>query len=183
MAAKRALKFDEIGYWSEVKLAIVKEYAAAYSNILTAQEKPKLHHVYVDAFAGAGAHVSKTTGVMVPGSPLNALAIQPPFKEHHLIDLDGAKVANLRRGGERTDVHVHQGDCNDILLKTVLPRIRYEDYRRGRACSTLTGSRSDGKLSNEQERCGRSRFHQLPHHGYESECVMVRRGGRCQGGR
>jgi len=25
------LKFDEIGYWSEVKLEIIKEYASAYS--------------------------------------------------------------------------------------------------------------------------------------------------------
>lgn len=33
MAGRRGLTFDEIGYWSEVKLAIVKEYAAAYSNI------------------------------------------------------------------------------------------------------------------------------------------------------
>lgn len=131
MAAKRVLKFDEIGYWSEVKLAIVKEYAAAYSNILTAQTKPKLHHVYVDAFAGAGAHLSKTTGDMVPGSPLNALEIKPPFTEHHLIDLDGTKVKNLRAlVGERGDVCVHEGDCNKLLLKTVFPRIRYEDFRR-----------------------------------------------------
>ena len=30
------------------------------------------------------------------GSPLNALAVKPPFKEIHLIDLDHAKVENLR---------------------------------------------------------------------------------------
>ena len=28
------LQFDEIGYWSEVKLDIVRKYAAAYSKIL-----------------------------------------------------------------------------------------------------------------------------------------------------
>jgi len=132
MAAKRGLRFDEIGYWSEIKLAIVKEYAAAYSQILVGQKKHKLDHVYVDAFAGAGAHVSKKTGEMVPGSPLNALAINPPFEEYHLIDLDGAKVENLRSlVGDRTDVSVHEGDCNEVLLKTVFPRVRYEDFRRG----------------------------------------------------
>lgn len=26
----KGLKYDEIGYWSEVKLDIIKEYAAAY---------------------------------------------------------------------------------------------------------------------------------------------------------
>ena len=130
--AKQGLKFDEIGYWSEVKLAIVKEYAAAYSHILVGQKKRKLDHVYVDAFAGAGAHISKATGEMVSGSPLNALAIRPPFKEVHLIDLDGAKVENLRAlVGARTDVSIHEGDCNEVLLKTVFPRVLYENFRRG----------------------------------------------------
>jgi three-Cys-motif partner protein len=110
MASKRGLMFDEIGYWSEVKLAIVREYATAYSHILARQTK--LQHVYVDAFAGAGAHLSKTSGGMVPGSPLNALAIKPPFKQYHLIDLDGAKVKHLRAlVGTRTDAVVHEGDC------------------------------------------------------------------------
>jgi three-Cys-motif partner protein len=132
MGTKRTLTFDEIGYWSEVKLSIVKEYASAYSQILTTQLKPRLRHVYVDAFAGTGTHLSKTTGKMVPGSPLNALAIRPPFLEHHLIDLDGAKVDNLRSYvGSRKDVFVHEGDCNKVLLNTVFPRIRFEDYRRG----------------------------------------------------
>jgi hypothetical protein len=84
MAAKRGLTFDKIGYWSEVKLAIVKDYASAYSQILTAQARPKFHHIYVDAFAGTGMHLSKTSGKMVPGSPLNALAIgrlpPPPLR-------------------------------------------------------------------------------------------------------
>lgn len=47
---------DTIGYWSEVKLAIVRECAQAYSRVLTSNY---LHHVYIDAFAGAGMHVSK----------------------------------------------------------------------------------------------------------------------------
>jgi three-Cys-motif partner protein len=46
--------------------------------------------------------------------------------------LDGAKVENLRSIiGQRPDVSVHKGDCNKVLLETVFPRIRYEDYRRG----------------------------------------------------
>jgi hypothetical protein len=42
--------FDRIGYWSEIKLDIIREYASAYSRILTAQ--PGLHHAYIDGFAG-----------------------------------------------------------------------------------------------------------------------------------
>lgn len=40
------MKFDIIGYWSEIKLEIVREYAQAYSQILTSNH---LHHVYIDA--------------------------------------------------------------------------------------------------------------------------------------
>jgi three-Cys-motif partner protein len=52
-------KLSEIGRWSEIKLEIVKEYAKAYSIILSKQSY--LTHVYVDAFAGAGVHISKSS--------------------------------------------------------------------------------------------------------------------------
>ena len=124
------LEFDLIGDWSQVKLDIVRDYAQAYSQILARQ--PRLKHVYVDAFAGAGIHQLKATGTLIPGSPLNALAVDPPFRELHLIDLDGAKIANLHQlVGEREDVHIYEGDSNRILLEKVFPRIRFEDYRRG----------------------------------------------------
>jgi three-Cys-motif partner protein len=127
-----APQFDEIGVWSEIKLAIVREYAAAYSSILAAQDSPQLHHVYIDAFAGAGLHVSKGTGEFVPGSPLNALAVRPPFRDYYLIDLEGEKVEFLREQiGERKDVHIFHGDCNEVLSREVFPHARYEDYRRG----------------------------------------------------
>src|SRR4030042_438762 len=67
MSGRTELKFDKIGYWSEVKLDIIKDYAFAYSTI-------------------------------VAGRP---------------------------------DVHVHEGDGNDILLKDVFPKVLYKDYRRG----------------------------------------------------
>ena len=67
------IDFDEIGYWSEIKLDIIREYASAYSKILAAQQRPKLFHVYIDGFAGAGANISKKSKDFVPGSPVNAL--------------------------------------------------------------------------------------------------------------
>ncbi|MCF6289821.1 MAG: three-Cys-motif partner protein TcmP [Desulfobacterales bacterium] len=81
------LRYDEIGYWSEVKLDILREYANAYSHILSSQRNPSLYHIYIDAFAGAGKHISKSTGEFIPGSPANALLIDPPFREYHFIDL------------------------------------------------------------------------------------------------
>lgn len=124
-------RYDEIGYWSEVKLDIVREYAAAYSRILAAQKSIR-RHLYIDAFAGAGMHVSKKRGEFVAGSPLNALLIEPPFSEVHLVDLDGKRARRLREMvGPRKDVHVHEGDANHILPEKVFPRCRYEDFSRG----------------------------------------------------
>jgi three-Cys-motif partner protein len=130
MKRKSKVKFDEIGYWSEIKLDIIERYAAEYSKILTAQRN--FSHVYIDAFAGAGVHISKTSQEPVLGSPLKALYVQPPFREFYYIDLDGEKVDTLKRlVGERADVHIYLGDCNDILLKDVFPKVQYEQYRRG----------------------------------------------------
>jgi three-Cys-motif partner protein len=124
------MKIDEVGYWSELKLEIIKKYAAAYSRILAVQERPLEHH-YIDAFAGAGIHLAKRTGEFILGSPLNALNIVPPFKHHHLIDLDGKRTANLREiTKSRSDVSVYEGDCNAVLLDEVFPKVRHEDYRR-----------------------------------------------------
>ena len=125
------LKFDEIGYWSELKLEIIRDYATAYSSILANQQQPKLTHLYIDAFAGAGVHISKKTRDFVPGSPSNALNVSPPFREYHFIDLDHAKVENLQEiAAGQQNVFVHEGDCNEILMDKVFPRVRYEDYRR-----------------------------------------------------
>jgi three-Cys-motif partner protein len=125
-----ALKFDEIGYWSEIKLDIINRYAQRYSQILSKQKT--LKHVYIDAFAGSGKHISRTTGNFVSGSPEIALNVEPPFKEYYFIDIDGTKVTELRKiCAKRTEAHVLQGDCNSVLLTDVFPKVLYKDYRRG----------------------------------------------------
>jgi len=125
-------KIDEIGPWSEVKLDILKRYAVEYSKILSSQKNPSFFHVYIDAFAGTGFHLSKATGEMVLGSPLNALLVRPPFREYHLIDLDGDKIDLLNALiGEQGNVFLHKGDCNQVLLREVFPRVRHKDFRRG----------------------------------------------------
>ena len=125
------VKYDEIGPWSEIKLEIIRDYASEYSKILSAQDKPKLFHAYIDAFAGAGRHRLKSTGEFVPGSPANALLVRPKFKEYHFIDLDKNKAAEL--SGLSTNcpcVNIYEEDCNDVLVKEVFPKVRFEDYRR-----------------------------------------------------
>ena len=67
--------YSDIGAWSEAKLELVRNYGQAYSTILS--KRPNLAHAYIDAFAGAGMHVSRTTGELVQGSPIQALEISP----------------------------------------------------------------------------------------------------------
>ena len=116
------VRYDEIGYWSEIKLDIVRKYAKAYSTVL-AKQKEIRKYIYIDAFAGAGVHISKQTGEFVVGSPLNALNVQPAFNEYHFIDLDGDKAAHLRQlTCDAPNVKVYSEDCNEVLLRKVFPR-------------------------------------------------------------
>lgn len=125
-------RIDEIGPWSEVKLDIVKRYAVEYSKILSNQTDPTLHHVYIDAFAGAGFHLSETSGEMVLGSPLNALLVRPSFRHYYLVDMDGDRAAGLLKiVGKRADVDVYEGDCNEILPDKIFPQVQFRDFRRG----------------------------------------------------
>ena len=121
------VKLDEIGYWSEIKLEIIEKYAKAYSTIITKKDLIK-GHIYIDGFSGAGVHISRKTKEIVSGSPLNALKIQPSFSEYHFVDLDSKKVNVLRKLCEnKTNVKIYEGDCNEILLKKVFPRARFDD--------------------------------------------------------
>lgn len=123
-------KLDEVGIWSEIKLEIVRAYASEYSKIISKQPTIR-RHIYIDAFAGPGIHLSRQSGNYVNGSPLNALLVQPPFTEFHFIDADKKRVARLNGlVGRQSNVFTHPGDCNAILPKDVFSRARYEDYAR-----------------------------------------------------
>ena len=123
--------FDTIGAWTEIKLEIIQKYASAYSRIMASRRNPELYHIYIDAFAGAGKHISKRTRDIVKGSPQIALDINPPFKEYHFIDIESAKIVELRKlVAQRAGTYIYEGDYNPILLNKVFPRAKYEEYRR-----------------------------------------------------
>jgi three-Cys-motif partner protein len=129
MQRDQAISYSNIGTWSEAKLELIRKYGTAYSTILS--NRPRLTHVYIDAFAGAGMHVSRKTGELVQGSPIQALEIDPPFAEYHFIDTDGEKVEALRLAARsRTGVHIYQGDANVLLLDRVFPQVQYEGFQR-----------------------------------------------------
>ncbi len=122
------LKIDEIGYWSEVKLAILDEYAKPYNLIL---HKKGFKTIYVDGFAGAGHHKAKGSERVIEGSPQRALNVEPPFDYLHFVDIDTARVHALEKlAPDKLNVKVHQGDCNEILLSEIFPKIRFSKYER-----------------------------------------------------
>ncbi len=129
-----AAEYDEIGIWSEVKLAIIKEYASAYARIMESKRREEISRlcwIYIDAYAGPGYHLSKTTGDLVEGSPLIALNTYPPFHEYHFIDTEPERSELLRRyAGDRKDVFTYSEDCNEVLLRRIFPRAQFKDYRR-----------------------------------------------------
>jgi len=122
------LKIDEIGYWSEIKLSILDEYAKPYNQILHA------HHfrtIYIDGFAGAGHHRAKGSNRIIDGSPVRALNMSPPFDYLHFVDIDTARVKELERlATGHANVKVHRGDCNHILINEVFPKISFARYQR-----------------------------------------------------
>ena len=100
------LEFDEIGIWSEVKLAIIKEYASAYATIMEAYRRERirsLRWIYIDAYAGPGYHLSKASGELVEGSPLIALNTNPPFHEYHFIDTESRRAQTIAQAGRRAE--------------------------------------------------------------------------------
>lgn len=102
MSTPGSFQFDEIGRWSELKLEIVEEYGAAYTTAFAGEKGRGLKKYYIDAFSGAGVHLSKETGQQIEGSPARALKVRPPFDHFYFIDLDPEKplisVLFARRG-------------------------------------------------------------------------------------
>ena len=115
------VRFDEIGYWSEIKLDIIRDYAKEYSKVLANQESIR-RHLYIDAFAGAGVHISKRDTRLRAWKSIERANVEPPFSEYHFIDLDGGKADH---SAELTcdvpNVNVYNRDCNEVLLQEAFP--------------------------------------------------------------
>jgi three-Cys-motif partner protein len=122
------LKIDEIGHWSEIKLGILAEYARLYNQVLRSN---RLKSVYIDGFAGAGHHKAKGSDRIIEGSPLRALKVQPAFGEYHFIDMDPMRAGALAGLGKgASNVHVYEGDCNEVLVNKVFPQVRWDNFQR-----------------------------------------------------
>lgn len=141
------MRHDEIGYWSELKHEIIEKYAKAYSTIMSSEHQSYFKYYYIDGFAGPGEAKSRTTGQIVPGSPLTVLDVKPPFDSYCFVEYEPGRADNLRHLiGDRPNVHIYTGDCNSVLLDHVLPQIIYDRYRRALCLLDPYGLHLDWKV-------------------------------------
>lgn len=130
MVSSSRLQFEEVGEWAKIKHEILKRYLDQYETIFSSPRQKALSTVYVDAFAGPGQSQVRSNGTVLDGSPL--IALDHDFDEFHFIELEPEKAGSLKsRIPARPNIHVYVGDCNNVLLRDVFPRVRYEDYKRG----------------------------------------------------
>ncbi len=130
MGKNSNLELDEIGCWSEVKLDILRDYAPAYTTIMSRQSFIKGYY-YIDGFAGYGIHKSKTRNEFIHGSPSIALQVVPAFTGYHFVDLNSKKVEYLKAStATYPNARVYEGDCNKVLMEQIFPIVRYEQFKR-----------------------------------------------------
>lgn len=137
------------GGWSDDKLDALRSYLAAYTQALS---KTAFERVYIDAFAGAGTREIELNseeqlfdGPLLEedagyrhGSPLIALATEPPFHRFVFIERDSESIQNLQTQVAENFptkvgmVEFRQGDANDGLQA-----LTREDWRFRRAVAFL----------------------------------------------
>jgi three-Cys-motif partner protein len=119
-------KSDTVGKWSLDKLQCLKEYLEAYSSIMHTQRSWLKGHYYIDAFAGSVTPWDRDSQEYIDGSPLVALKIEPQFDGYYFIEKNSARIRDkikpLKNQFPSKAIHIHHGDCNDVLLKEIIPQ-------------------------------------------------------------
>lgn len=125
------MEYPEIGDWSVLKNEIIDKYTQAYLTIMRGQTWCR-GTLYVDAFAGATENRNRKTRELVPGSAKRALDKELKFSDYYFVDTNPDRVDGLRSLTEgRSDVHVFHEDGNKVLLDHVVPKLQFEERRRG----------------------------------------------------
>jgi len=125
-------KIDRIGKWSEDKLDLLKKYLEAYTKIMKNRKWCRGYY-YIDAFAGTGKPQAKDEQRFIDGSPRCALTIQNPFSGYYFIEKTRWRVEKLRalkREFGQVPIEILKGDCNQILVKEIIPLFPYSSFKR-----------------------------------------------------
>jgi len=103
------------GTWTHAKLGAHETYLKGFA--IAAKRSP--HRIYLDLFCGPGKN--KAGGTIFDGSPLIALAIDPPFTHCVFVDRDPRSIATLRKHiknefpNHPAQIITAAGDCNQLL--------------------------------------------------------------------
>lgn len=125
-------KVDEIGAWSRKKLELLGKYLVAYTSIMNT---PRVKNwcegcFYIDAFAGSVTPYDKEMQQYIDGSPRVALNTYPGFDGFDFMEIQPGRFSEnlvpLRQEFPDKQINLHQGDCNKLILNTILPR--YSNY-------------------------------------------------------
>jgi three-Cys-motif partner protein len=117
------------GFWTERKLAILERYLPAFTTASSSVSA----RIYIDAFAGQGRGVSRTTGEEFDASASIALRTRPPFTHLRFCELP-TRATELRQQLQRAfphriaDFEVVEGDCNATIPR-ILKQLRDQDLR------------------------------------------------------
>jgi three-Cys-motif partner protein len=125
------LDVASVGQWARKKHEMLEYYAGVYSQI-TRSGSARLKRFFVDGFASTGYARIRGTDDIEAGSPIRALAVEPPFDGFFFVESDAESARKLRLAvGNCEDVQVLEGDINRVLPDAILPTIRFD--RRERA--------------------------------------------------
>lgn len=125
---------DLIGSWSEDKLRLLREYLERYTLIMQGQDWCRNGYHYIDAFAGTGRPRARDEERFIDGSPRIALSIKRPFHSYRFIEIEPWRIQrlqDLRAEFPSRDIRIFEEDCNEVLVKQIVPEIRYEHFNRG----------------------------------------------------
>ena len=125
---------DMVGPWSEDKLGLLSKYLKSYTLIMHNQKWCRNGYHYIDAFAGTGRPRARDEERYIDGSPRVALAIPYPFSTYTFIEKVPWRVQRLqelRNEYPDCEIHIYEGDCNDIITTKITPHIRFERFSRG----------------------------------------------------
>jgi three-Cys-motif partner protein len=103
------------GFWTEAKLSILDGYLDSFVTASSGQTE----RIYLDAFAGEGAGLSRLTGEEFKGSARIALEVRSPgFTRYHFFEMRRRArelATRLRAEYPGREITVHGGDCNTTL--------------------------------------------------------------------
>jgi three-Cys-motif partner protein len=120
------LPYNDVGLWTEEKHRLVAYYSAQFSGAMKDKFQKR---VYIELYAGAGYSRIRDTDRIIPGSPINALALKEPFDKYIFCEENTQKRAALeervwRHARPSTDVTFVPGDCDAHVaeIAAAIPR-------------------------------------------------------------